>query len=189
MQPSGLACPTPCFIFECVCALQDLSVYSWLDCEPDDLFKLTNYSLYEIQDAFPHPIPDYLDYWREYGLGTQHISPWLTSLGQFTFTARPMQVGTLILPGHQQKGVGRISLACCQREVCFEKKYTPAGMKISSSSTSAVLLQSLFSKCWLRVPCSWQLQVRGELNFTCHCTLSHLEPINQNVSSIIHQGV
>jgi len=67
-------------------------VYSWLDCEPDDLYKQTRYSLYEIEDAFPQPIPDYLDYWRQNGLGMQHISPWLTSIGQFSFTARPMQV-------------------------------------------------------------------------------------------------
>lgn len=72
--------------------LQDLSVYSWLDCEPDDLYKLTKYSLYEVQDAFPHPIPDYLDNWMQHGPGMQHLSPWLTAIGQFSFIARPMQV-------------------------------------------------------------------------------------------------
>ena len=72
--------------------MQDLSVYSWLDCEPDDLYKLTRYSLSELQDVLPHPVPDYLNYWRQHGPGMQHISPWLSSLGSFSFAARPMQV-------------------------------------------------------------------------------------------------
>lgn len=72
--------------------LQDLSVYSWLDCEPDDLYKLTNYSLYEMQDSLPHPMPDYLEYWRQNGPGVQYLSPVLSALGRFSFTARPMQV-------------------------------------------------------------------------------------------------
>lgn len=79
------------------CPRTDLSVYSWLDCEPDDLYKQTRYSLYEVEDAFPQPIPDYLDYWRQNGLGMQHISPWLTSIGQFSFTARPMQFHAVVL--------------------------------------------------------------------------------------------
>lgn len=72
--------------------LQDLSVYSWLDCEPDDLYKLTNYSLYEMQDSLPHPMPDYLEYWGQHGPGVQYLTPVLSALGRFSFTARPMQV-------------------------------------------------------------------------------------------------
>ena len=67
-------------------------MYSWLDCEPDDLYKQATYSLYEWQDTLPHPLPDYLDYWRQRGPGMQYVSPWLSSIGQFTFIARPMQV-------------------------------------------------------------------------------------------------
>lgn len=72
--------------------MQDLSVYSWLDCEPDDLYKLRMYSLHELQDSFPHPIPDYLDYWRQHGPLMQYLSPLLSALGNFSFIARPMQV-------------------------------------------------------------------------------------------------
>ena len=74
------------------CPSQDLSVYSWLDCEPDDLYKLRMYHLHEVQDSFPHPIPDYLDYWRQNGPLMQYLSPVLSALGGFSFTARPMQV-------------------------------------------------------------------------------------------------
>lgn len=72
--------------------LQDLSVYSWLDCEPDDLYRLTTYSLREVQDSFPHPVPNYLEYWRQNGPFMQYLSPVLSALGSFSFTARPMQV-------------------------------------------------------------------------------------------------
>lgn len=72
--------------------LQDLSVYSWLDCEPDDLYKVTMYSLGEMHHSLPHPVPDYLEYWRLNGPGMQYLSPVLSALGRFSFTARPMQV-------------------------------------------------------------------------------------------------
>ena len=83
------ACCTP---LQIKVMLQDLSVYSWLDCEPDDLYKLTNYSLYEMQESLPHPMPDYLEYWRQNGPGFHSLSPVLSALGRFSFTARPMQV-------------------------------------------------------------------------------------------------
>lgn len=50
------------------------------------------YSLHEVQDSFPHPIPDYLDLWRQKGLLMQYLNPVLSALGSFSFTARPMQV-------------------------------------------------------------------------------------------------
>ena len=75
-----------------VTVLQDLSVYSWLDCEPDDLYKLTHYSLSDVQDLLPHPVQDYLTHWRQNGAGMQHVTPWLSAMGHFSFTARPMQV-------------------------------------------------------------------------------------------------
>ena len=75
--------------------LQDLSVYSWLDCEPDDLYKLTAYSLQDMQHSLPYPVPDYLEYWRLNGPGMQYLSPVLSALGRFSFTARPMQVRVL----------------------------------------------------------------------------------------------
>ena len=67
-------------------------MYSWLDCEPDDLYKLTQYSVYELQDGLPLQLQDYLLQWWQDGQGMHLIGPWLTSLGQVSFVARPMQV-------------------------------------------------------------------------------------------------
>ena len=77
-----------------VVCLQDLSVYSWLDCQPEDLFRLTHFSLREMPNGHPvlEYIVGYLTNWWQYMPGNHVIGPWLAYLADWSFTALPMQV-------------------------------------------------------------------------------------------------
>lgn len=77
-----------------VVCLQDLSVYSWLDCQPDDLFRLTHFSLREMPNGHPvlEYIVGYLTNWWQYMPGNHVIGPWLAYFADWSFTALPMQV-------------------------------------------------------------------------------------------------
>lgn len=71
-------------------------MYSWLDCQPEDLFRLTTYSLRDVQSA--HPALQYLTQWGQHFPGIHLFGPWLAYIAAWSFTALPMQVSVDILP-------------------------------------------------------------------------------------------
>ncbi len=86
----------------CICArqtpaqlpcLQDLSVYSWLDCRPDDLYSPTQFALRDLGELMPRSLLEYLGFWRHQLPAWEALDNGFHSLAWYKITARPMQVG------------------------------------------------------------------------------------------------
>ena len=86
----------------CICArqtpeqlprLQDLSVYSWLECRPDDLYSPTQFALRDLGELMPRSLLEYLGFWRHQLPAWEALDNGFHSLAWYRITARPMQVG------------------------------------------------------------------------------------------------
>ena len=72
-----------------VCAEQDLSL-GWLDCNPDELFLPTRFTVRDLPMYTPGPVENFL-------IGLSHITPGFVTRAldgplSTSFIARPMQV-------------------------------------------------------------------------------------------------
>ena len=69
-------------------------MYSWLHCEPDDIFKPAHFAVGDVLNALPSQLLDFLLRLWHIMPGSHSLDATLPPLAQLAFTAKPMQVSS-----------------------------------------------------------------------------------------------